>query len=139
MKALRIHEAARREANLAAVGYKERSARSAQRFVDDLLAGFLSAAASPLRHPNYLHETRRVVLKRSPYLLCSSIGRMRFISSPLLMAREGPATGRVGCRLVALPGPQTAGSPHLTIHKEVGTPGLDSETGETTKPNFNTL
>lgn len=69
MKALRIHEAARSEANLAAIWYSERSPRSAQRFVDDLLAGFSNAAATPLRYPSYVLGTRRVVLKRFPYFI----------------------------------------------------------------------
>jgi plasmid stabilization system protein ParE len=69
VKALRIHESARREANLAASWYAERSVRSAQRFVDDLLAGFSSAADSQLRYPTYLFGTRRILLKRFPYFI----------------------------------------------------------------------
>ena len=69
MKSLRIHEAARREAHLATVWYAERSIPVARRFRDDLLAGFHSAAASPLRYPTYLHGTRRVLLQRFPYFI----------------------------------------------------------------------
>ena len=69
MKALRIHEAARREANLATVWYAERSMQVVRRFADDLLTGFSSAAASPLSYPAYLHGTRRVVLQRFPYFI----------------------------------------------------------------------
>ena len=69
MKSLRIPEAARREANLATVWYSERSMQVARRFADDLLAGFSSAAASPLRYPTYLHGTRRVLLRRFPYFI----------------------------------------------------------------------
>jgi plasmid stabilization system protein ParE len=69
VKDLRIHEAARREANLATVWYADRSIEVARRFADDLLAGFSRAAASPLRFPIYLHGTRRVVLRRFPYFI----------------------------------------------------------------------
>lgn len=69
MKALRIHELARHEANLATVWYAERSIPAARRFRDDLLAAFSSAMDSPLRHPSYLHGTRRVVLQRFPYFI----------------------------------------------------------------------
>lgn len=69
MKGLRIHEAARREANLATVWYAERSISAARRFRDDLLTAFSSAAESPLRYPAYLHGTRRVVLRRFPYFI----------------------------------------------------------------------
>jgi plasmid stabilization system protein ParE len=69
MKALRIHEGARREANQATVRYAERSLPAARRFRDELLAGFSSAAAFPLRYPSYLHGTRRVLLKKFPYFI----------------------------------------------------------------------
>jgi plasmid stabilization system protein ParE len=69
VKELRIHEAARREANRATVWYAERSVSAARRFRDDLLAAFSSAAAFPLRYPAYLHGTRRVVLQRFPYFI----------------------------------------------------------------------
>ncbi|MGD0293028.1 MAG: type II toxin-antitoxin system RelE/ParE family toxin [Terracidiphilus sp.] len=69
MKALQIHEAARREANQATIWYAERSIPSARRFRDELLAGFVSAATTPLLYPPYLHGTRRVLLKRFPYFI----------------------------------------------------------------------
>jgi plasmid stabilization system protein ParE len=69
LKGLRIHEAARREANPATVWYAERSIPAARRFRDDLLADFSGAADSPLRYPPYLHGTRRVVLQRFPYFI----------------------------------------------------------------------
>lgn len=69
MKALRIHEGARREANQATVWYAERSLSIARRFRDELLAGFSSAAAFPLHYPSYLHGTRRVLLKKLPYFI----------------------------------------------------------------------
>jgi len=34
-----------------------------------LLAGFVSAATTPLLYPPYLHGTRRVLLKRFPYFI----------------------------------------------------------------------
>ena len=69
MKALRVHEAARREANAATVWYAERSLASARRFRDELLAAFLSAAGHPLLYSAYLHGTRRVLLKKFPYFV----------------------------------------------------------------------
>lgn len=39
------------------------------RFLAELLAAISSAAANPLQYPAYLHETRRVMLKKFPYLL----------------------------------------------------------------------
>lgn len=69
MKPLRIHEGARREANLATVWYAERSLSVARRFRDELLSTFSRAAASPLRYPSYLHGTRRVLLKKFPYFV----------------------------------------------------------------------
>jgi plasmid stabilization system protein ParE len=69
MKVLRIHEAARREANLATVWYAERSISVARRFRDDLLAAFSSAAEFPLRYPASMHGTRRIVLSRFPYFI----------------------------------------------------------------------
>jgi toxin ParE1/3/4 len=69
VKALRIHEAARREANQATVWYSERSIAAARRFRDELLAGFARAAASPLHYPSYLHGTRRVPLKKFPFFI----------------------------------------------------------------------
>jgi toxin ParE1/3/4 len=69
VKTLRIHEGARREANLATVWYAERSLSLACRFRDELLAGFSRAASFPLRYPSYLHGTRRVLLKKFPYFI----------------------------------------------------------------------
>lgn len=69
MKALRIHEGARREANLAIVWYAERSMSLARRFRDELLSAYSAAADSPSRYPSYLHGTRRVLLRRFPYFI----------------------------------------------------------------------
>jgi plasmid stabilization system protein ParE len=69
VKTLRIHEGARREANLATVWYAERSLSTGRRFRDELLSGFKAAAAAPLRYPSYLRGTRRVLLKKFPYFI----------------------------------------------------------------------
>ena len=68
MKAVRIHEAARREANQATLWYSERSVPAVRRFRDELLAGFAHAATSPLHYPSYLHGARRVLLKKFPFI-----------------------------------------------------------------------
>ena len=67
MKTLRIHEGARREANLATLWYAERSISVARRFRDELLSAFSRVVASPRRYHSYLHETRRLRLKKFPY------------------------------------------------------------------------
>jgi plasmid stabilization system protein ParE len=69
VKALRIHELARREAAQATVWYAERNRSVARRFQDELLGGFSNAAASPLRYPSYLHGTRRALLQKFPYFI----------------------------------------------------------------------
>jgi plasmid stabilization system protein ParE len=69
VKALRIHELALREANLATVWYAARNPSAARRFRDELLTGFSNAAAFPLRFPAYLHGTRRVLLKKFTYFI----------------------------------------------------------------------
>ena len=69
MRPLRIHEGARREANLATVRYAERSISVARRFRDELLSAFARASHSPHRYPSYLHGTHRVLLKKFPYFV----------------------------------------------------------------------
>ena len=67
MKALRIHEGARRDANSATVWYAERSLNLARRFRADLLSAYSAAADSPNRYSSYLHGTRRILLRKFPY------------------------------------------------------------------------
>jgi plasmid stabilization system protein ParE len=69
VKTLRIHEGARREANLATAWYAERNLFVARRFRDELLSAYSSAASAPPRYPSYLHGTRRVLLKKFPYFV----------------------------------------------------------------------
>ena len=90
MKALRIHEGARREANLATVWYAKHSVPSARRFRDELLAGFTAAAAAPLRYPSYLHGTRRVLLKRFPYFIVFLHGRDQVTIVAVAHAKRRP-------------------------------------------------
>ena len=71
MKNLRIHEAARREANLAAHWYSERSIESARNLIEELLLGISKAQRFPDRYPLYLHGTRRVIVDRFPYSIVS--------------------------------------------------------------------
>lgn len=65
MRALRIHEAARCEANEATVRYVEQSLPTGRRLRDELLAAFSRAAGSPGRYPSYLHGTRSASEARS--------------------------------------------------------------------------
>lgn len=69
MKVLRIHEGARREANLATVRYAEINITLGRRFRDELLRAFSCAATTPLRQPSYLQGTRKVLLKKFPYFV----------------------------------------------------------------------
>jgi toxin ParE1/3/4 len=69
VKSLRIHEAARREANLATARYAEINIDLGRRFRDELLQAFSRAAAAPLRYSAYLHGTRRILLRKFPYFI----------------------------------------------------------------------
>jgi toxin ParE1/3/4 len=69
VKAVRIDQRARREAKEAAEWYAGHGAALAARFGDELLAAFTFAAANPLLCSPYLHETRRVPLKKFPYFV----------------------------------------------------------------------
>ncbi len=69
MKKLRIHEAARREANLATVWHSERSLPLGRRLRAELLSSIASARIDPFRYPSYLHGTRRVLLDKFPYFI----------------------------------------------------------------------
>jgi toxin ParE1/3/4 len=69
VKAVRIDQRARREAKEAAEWYAGHGAALAARFGDELLAAFTFAAANPLLCSPYLHETRRVSLKKFPYFV----------------------------------------------------------------------
>lgn len=90
MKALRIHEGARRESNLATVWYAERSLPTARRFRDELLSGIAAAAASPLRYPTYLHGTRRVLLKKFPYFIVFFAGQQEIAIVAVVHAKRRP-------------------------------------------------
>lgn len=67
MKALRIHQAARREANLATIWFGERNITLARRFRDELLSCITRIRQAPQRYPAYLHGTRRILLNKFPY------------------------------------------------------------------------
>jgi plasmid stabilization system protein ParE len=67
VKKLRIHKAARREAQQATRWYAMRSLRAAREFRDELLASFARAVRSPLQYPEYLSGTRKMLLEKFPY------------------------------------------------------------------------
>ena len=69
MKPIQVDERARREAREAAEWYAERGRMLGCRFRDELLAALFYAASYPLSCPSYLHGTRRVLLKKFPYLV----------------------------------------------------------------------
>jgi plasmid stabilization system protein ParE len=69
VKALRIHESARREVNLATVRHAESSLSVGRRFRGELLRTFSRAAAAPQQYPPYLHGARRILLGKFPYFI----------------------------------------------------------------------
>lgn len=69
MKTVRVDERARREAREATEWYAERGRMLGRRFRDELLAALFYAASYPLSCSPYLHETRRVFLKKFPYFV----------------------------------------------------------------------
>jgi toxin ParE1/3/4 len=69
VKTVRVDERARREAREAAEWYAERGRMLGRRFRDELLAAISYAASHPLSCPPYLHGTRRVLVKKFPYLV----------------------------------------------------------------------
>jgi len=69
VKPLRFHEAARREANQAALWHAARSIRLAQDFLKELKSAYARALKSRHLYPLYLHGTRRVLLERFPYFI----------------------------------------------------------------------
>jgi plasmid stabilization system protein ParE len=64
-----FHPAAVDEAEAAALWYAARSPRAARAFDAELAAAVDRIAESPLRWRRHLHGTRRVVLRRFPYLV----------------------------------------------------------------------
>jgi plasmid stabilization system protein ParE len=90
VKALRIHEGARREANLATVWYAERSLPTARRLRDELLSSFTCAATAPLRYPSYLYGTRRVHLKKFPYFIVFLDGQDEVTIVAVVHAKRKP-------------------------------------------------
>lgn len=69
MKPLRLHASARDETNETTRWYAARSTNAGQRFRDEILTSLRKAASSPLLFPAYLHDTRRIFLRRFPYFI----------------------------------------------------------------------
>ena len=67
MKPYRFHPEARAEANAAFEFYKIKSAQAALNFDDELRAAYNSLRTFPGLYAQYLHGTRRILLKRYPY------------------------------------------------------------------------
>jgi plasmid stabilization system protein ParE len=68
-KTLRIHDAARKEANDANAWYRARSTKAARGFVDELERVLARIFDDPSTGPAYLSGTRRAKLHRYPYIV----------------------------------------------------------------------
>jgi len=68
-KTLRIHDAARKEANHAKAWYRERSIKAARGFADELERVLGRIFDDPSAGPLYLSGTRRAKLHRYPYII----------------------------------------------------------------------
>lgn len=79
MKALRFHEAARREANLAAFRFTEISIQLAQRFLDALQVAYASAAGSPRLYRLICMTRVEFSSSGSRISSCISIGKTKSI------------------------------------------------------------
>lgn len=69
MKLVRLHRLAEAEALDAARWYRERNLLAAQRWRLDLQAALRRIAAAPQQFPVYLHQTRRLFLRRFPFFI----------------------------------------------------------------------
>lgn len=68
-RAIELHPEAIAEASGARMWYAERSSFAADAFMAELDDAIESICKSPDRWPNYLHGTRRYLMKRFPYLV----------------------------------------------------------------------
>jgi plasmid stabilization system protein ParE len=64
-----LHPEAVEEAEAAVIWYARRSSRAAQRFVEELEVAVAAIAEAPDRWPRFDRETRRVILRRFPYIV----------------------------------------------------------------------
>jgi plasmid stabilization system protein ParE len=74
-----FHLAALKEAEAAALWYAERSPRAARAFDAELTAAVARIAGAPLRWRRHVHGTRRVVLRRFPYLVIYRVDAARVL------------------------------------------------------------
>jgi plasmid stabilization system protein ParE len=66
---LRIHPAALEEAEAAVDWYAQRSRRAADRFLDELEGAINRIARNPAHYPLHEFGTRRMVLRRFPFVI----------------------------------------------------------------------
>lgn len=64
-----FHPEAVEEAEAALIWYAKRSTRAAQRFLEELEFAIEVITEAPDRWPEFGHGTRRVILRRFPYLV----------------------------------------------------------------------
>ncbi len=64
-----FHPEAAREAEAAVLWYAKRSARVAERFIEELEIAIAAVAEAPDRWPSFDGEARRILLRRFPFLV----------------------------------------------------------------------
>jgi plasmid stabilization system protein ParE len=69
VQSLWIHPAALEEAGAATDWYARRSRRAAERFLDELDAAVDQISRNPGQYPSYNFATRRMVLRRFPFVI----------------------------------------------------------------------
>jgi toxin ParE1/3/4 len=69
IESLWVHPAALEEAQAAVEWYGQRSRRAAERFVDELDAAMDRIARNPAQYPSFDSRTRRMVLRRFPFVI----------------------------------------------------------------------
>ena len=69
IESVRIHPAALEEAAAATDWYAQRSRRAAERFLDELERALDQIARNPARYPLHEFGTRRMVLRRFPFVI----------------------------------------------------------------------
>jgi plasmid stabilization system protein ParE len=93
-ESLWIHPAALEEAEAATDWYAQRSNRAAERFLDELDSAVDHILRNPGRYPAYEHGTRRMVLRRFPFVIVfrEAIARLEIIA--IAHGRRSPSYWR---------------------------------------------
>ena len=98
MKPVEMHQSAVREAGEAYRWYTHRSEQASERFSEELYRTLKSIGEHPERFPAYLAGTRRLRLRRFPYLVVYLEETTRVHVIAVAHAKRRPAywAGRIG-------------------------------------------